>query len=81
MPQNRAVFAALDHQHARTHVDEFWPRLSADCFARKHARFGIVDQQEIPFRDGLQQFIAEIGDPVIHGVAADQLLRRRSSAL
>jgi len=48
--------------------------------AREHARFAVVDQQEVPLADGFEQFGAVVADPVIHGVAAHELHRARLRA-
>ena len=56
--------------------DDFGRRFAQIVFAREHARFGIVDEQKVPFRDGLKQLSPKIGDPVVHGVAAHELHRR-----
>jgi hypothetical protein len=39
----------------------------------EHAGLGVVDQQEIPIPDRGQEFLTEILDPEVHGVAAGQL--------
>jgi len=36
------------------------------------ARFTVVDQQEIPALQGLEQLVPKSTNPIIHGVAADQ---------
>jgi hypothetical protein len=70
--QNRAVFAALDDQRLRAHLHDLGRGSLQVVFAREHARFAVVDEQKIPILDGLQQLVAKILDPVIHGVAARQ---------
>ena len=49
--QDGAVFAALDHQGVRAHVQDLGRRALQIVFAREHARLGVVDQQKIPFRE------------------------------
>ena len=50
--------------------------------AGEHARFPVVDQQEIPAANGSQQLFPEILDPEVHGVAAGQanILHLRTDA-
>src|SRR5665213_2287380 len=70
--EHGAELAALDHQSVRAHFQNLRGGLAQVVFTRQHARFVIVDQQEIPVLDGFEQFRAEIADPEIHGVAASQ---------
>src|ERR1700722_20084585 len=70
--QHRAVFAALDDQRVRTHIENALGGFAQVRMAGKHFRFTIVDQQEVPVADGRKQLVTEIGDPVVHGVAAGQ---------
>ena len=58
--QHGAVLAALDHQRMRTHLQNLRGGLAQIVLAREHARFAVVDQQEIPVADGLEQLVAEI---------------------
>src|SRR6202012_5420061 len=62
MPENRAVLAALDHKNARAHAHDLRRRLAQIPLSRQHPRFRIVDEQEIPFGDRLEQFVAEVCD-------------------
>src|SRR5579859_3423066 len=54
--QHGAVFAALDHQSMRPHIQNFFGSLAQIAFAREQAGFMIVDQKEVPMADGFQQF-------------------------
>src|ERR1022692_3053704 len=71
--QDGAVFAALDDERVRTHFHDYGRGTPQIVFAGKLASLAIVDQQEVPLLQGLQQARAEIVDPVIHGVAAGEL--------
>ena len=68
-PQNRAVFAALDHKSAGAHGEDLLGGLLEVGFAGEQAGFTVIDEEEVPARDGLDEFVTETGDPVVHGVA------------
>src|SRR6185436_4573512 len=70
--QNGAELAPLDDQRVRAHTQNLRSGAAQVVLAGEHARFAVVDQQEIPFGDGLQQLVAMIGDPVIHRIASHQ---------
>ena len=49
--QDGAVFAALDHQGVRPHLQDLRRRAPQVVLAGKQARLAVVDQQEIPLPD------------------------------
>src|SRR6266404_3016928 len=70
--QHRAVFASLDDQRVRTHIENCVGGFAQILATGEHARLAIVDEQKIPIADGGEQLVAKILDPEIHGIAAGQ---------
>ena len=57
--QDGAVFAALDDQRVRAHLQNLGGGAPQVVFAGEQARFAVVDQQEVPLADGLEQLRRE----------------------
>ncbi len=73
MEQRRAVLAVLDDQRARAESHDGARSLHEIVVAGQHARFSVVDEQNIETLENFEQRGAMVLDPVIHGVAGDEL--------
>ena len=69
----RAILAMLDHQRARAHLHHLARSARQAVVAGQHLGLAIVDQQHVHALQHLVEIRAVPTNPVIHGVAADQL--------
>ncbi len=73
MEERRAVLAVLDDQRARAESHDGARGLHEVVVAGQHARFSVVDEQNVEALENFKQGRAMVLDPVIHGVAGDEL--------
>src|SRR3954471_10703277 len=70
--QHGPILAALDDQRIRPQVKNLRRRFPQVVFVRQHTGLAVIDEQKIPILDGLEQLLASLRNPKVHGVAADK---------
>ncbi len=77
---SRAVFAVLDDESLRPHVENLVRRGQKVVIFREHLHFTVIDQQNVEALQHAGEVLGVILDPVIHRVAADHLHLRHLAA-
>ena len=63
----------LDDQDARAESHDSARGLNEVVVAGEHARFSVVDEEDVEALENFEQRGAMVLDPVVHGVAGDEL--------